>query len=125
MKTQKIVSTFSSCGRCGMKFAIAQEVSRHVRDKACKFYDKSTCTATSSASMKFPTCNDKVPESPSGLDLIETNFSDILSPSTFAMTTGNEVEENAFGMIIGELAGGEREEQVVEICFACKLCEFR
>lgn len=90
-----------------MKFAIAQEVSRHVRAKACKFYTKpATATSTTSA----------------GLDLIETNFSDILSPSTFA---GNEAEENEFGMIIGELEGEGDEEQVVEISFACKLCEFR
>lgn len=102
-----------------MKFALSQEVSRHVRDKACKFFTKS-CTVTSSDPLKLP-------ESPSGLELIESNFGDILSPSTFAMTTGNEAEENEFGMIIGELEGGEGEgdEQVVEITFACKLCEFR
>lgn len=117
-----------------MKFAIAQEVSRHVRDKACKFYGAhskalSTCTVTSSAlatsdSMKFLTSNDKVPESPTGLDLNESNFSDILSPSTFALSTSNEAEEIEFGMIIEELAGGE-DEQVFEVCFSCKLCEFR
>lgn len=92
-----------------MKFAIAQEVSRHVRDKACKFYTKAaTATATSTSAV--------------GLDLIETNFSDILSPSTFA---GNVAEENEFGMIIGELEGEGDDEQVVEISFACKLCDFR
>lgn len=109
-----------------MKFALAQEVSRHVRDKACKFYSK-TCTVTSSSPTSDPTKLPKVPESPSGLELIESNFSDLLSPSTFALTPGNEAEENEFGMIIGELEGGagEGEEQVVEISFACKLCEFR
>jgi hypothetical protein len=103
---------FSSCGRCGIKFALAQEVSRHVRDRACKFYSKSAAAAS--------TCTiTKVPESP-GRDLIETNF-DLLSPS-FA---GNESEENEFRLIFGELEGTEGEEQVAEITFTCKLCEFR
>lgn len=102
-----------------MKFVLAQEVSRHVRDKACKFY-------SSADAVKLP----KVPESPSGLELIEGNFGDLLPPSTFALTpgAGNEGEENEFGLIIGELEGGAGEgdgEQVVEISFACKLCEFR
>jgi hypothetical protein len=99
---QKISENFSSCGRCGVKFALAQEVSRHVRDKACKFYSKSatSCTIT------------KVPESP-GHDLIESNFE---LPGFSA---------NEFGLIIGELEGAEGDEQVAEISFTCKLCEFR
>lgn len=92
-----------------MKFALAQEVSRHVRNRACKFYGKVSSAA--------PSCTiTKVPESP-GHDLIETNF-ELLSP-TFASN------ENEFGMVIDELEGEKRDKQVAEICFACKSCEFR
>lgn len=179
-----------SCGRCGMKFAIAQEISRHVRDKLCKFFStnrteqSTTCTITSNEeaqtqgaaenaetstshssiktfalitpdSIKYPSMNmenddDKVPalesveekmevvsesvveaekddneESPSqGIDLIENNFSEILSPSEFQIRHTNETDEdNEFGMIIGEM--DNKIEQIVEILFTCKLCEFR
>lgn len=169
-----------------MKFAIAQEISRHVRDKLCKFYNtnkteqSTTCTITSnevgdiqteakvivenaetstshssiksfalitSDSIKYPsmsTENDdndddddnKVPttsiesieeESPSqGIDLIENNFSDILSPSAFQISEvrSNETDEdNEYGMIIGEI--DNKVEQIVEIQFTCKMCGFR
>lgn len=158
-----------------MKFAIAQEISRHVRDKLCKFYNTNktehitTCTITSneaaggegaaaeteaivenaetstsqssiktfaiitSDSIKYPTMVDdnKVhikEESPSqGLDLMENNFTDILSPSAFQITVpcndDTEEDDNEFGMIIGEIDNNE--EQVVEILFSCKLCDFR
>lgn len=169
-----------------MKFAIAQEISRHVRDKLCKFYNtnkteqSTTCTITSnevgdvqteakvivenaetstshssiksfalitSDSIKYPsmsTENDdddddddnKVPttsiesieeESPSqGIDLIENNFSDILSPSAFQISEvrNNETDEdNEYGMIIGEI--DNKVEQIVEIQFTCKMCGFR
>lgn len=187
-----------SCGRCGMKFAIAQEVSRHVRDKLCKFYNTnkterhSTCTITSNEhrhevveveevqavpeaivksaetsktsktfalitldSIKYPTMenhqdDDKVPktitsvdeqhqqqhedkeeeESPSqGIELIENNFTDILSQSAFQISNvaHNEDETdddgNEYGMIIGEI--DNKVEQIVEILFTCKMCEFR
>lgn len=101
-----------SCGRCGLKFALAQEVSRHVRDRACKFYSQAAAAA--------PSCTiTKVPESP-GHDLMETIFDSLAQ--TFV---ANESEENEFRLIIGELEGAEGEEQVAEICFTCKLCEFR
>lgn len=163
-----------------MKFAIAQEISRHVRDKLCKFYNtnkteqSTTCTITSneggevqteakvivenaetstsqssiksfalitSDSIKYPSMSienddddDKVPtiesveeESPSqGIDLIENNFSDILSPSAFQISEvrSNETDEdNEYGMIIGEI--DNKVEQIVEIQFTCKLCGFR
>ncbi|KAL7029915.1 hypothetical protein ACKWTF_006428 [Chironomus riparius] len=170
-----------SCGRCGMKFAIAQEISRHVRDKLCKFYNtnkteqSTTCTITSneggkvqteekvivenaetstsqssiktfalitSDSIKYPSISmenddddDKVPttsiesveeESPSqGIDLIENNFSEILSPSAFQIseTRNNETDEdNEYEMIIGEI--DNKVEQIVEIQFTCKMCGF-
>ncbi|XP_070502535.1 zinc finger protein 33A isoform X3 [Chironomus tepperi] len=168
-----------SCGRCGMKFAIAQEISRHVRDKLCKFYNtnkteqSTTCTITSnkvgdsqtegkvivenaetstsksfalitSDSIKYPSMtiendddDDKVPtptiesvddeeESPSqGIDLIENNFSDILSPSAFQISEvrSNETDDdNEYGMIIGEI--DNKVEQIVEIQFTCKMCGF-
>lgn len=139
-----------------MKFPLAQEVSRHVRNKVCKFYwtsgavqSPATCTITSndpaspnspskafalmtSDSIKYEnpgsfTGNDKVPESPSrlvvgqGLELIESNLVDLLSPTSFALTTNNENEETEFGILIGGMAS---EEQVVEVSFTCKLCEF-
>lgn len=173
-----------------MKFAIAQEISRHVRDKLCKFYNTNkteqspTCTITSnearevqteekvivenaetstsrssiksfalitSDSIKYPSMSmenddddDKVPttiiesvevekvdedqeESPSqGIDLIENNFSEILSPSAFQINEvrSNETDEdNEFGMIIGEI--DSKIEQIVEIQFTCKMCGFR
>jgi hypothetical protein len=166
-----------------MKFAIAQEISRHVRDKLCKFYNtnkteqSTTCTITSneggevqteakvivenaetstskssiksfalitSDSIKYPSMSiendddddDKVPtttiesveeESPSqGIDLIENNFSDILSPSAFQISEvrSNETDEdNEYGMIICEK--DNKVEQIVEIQFTCKLCGFR
>lgn len=159
----------NSCGRCGMKFAIAQEVSRHVRDKLCKFYNtnqSTTCTITSnegvkeavdtvmknaetstsqktfalitSDSIKFTSIDgdDKVTvveESPSqGLDLIENNFTEILSPSAFQINVSTnetvleedvEEDDNEFGMIIGEIDSNDG--QVVEIVFKCRICSFR
>lgn len=137
-----------------MKFPLAQEVSRHVRDKVCKFYSNNdrkivqsspTCTVTSNETQKSSlispdsiklenmasSVNEKVPESLSrlvveqSLELIENNFTDILSPSSFTLTsTGNETEENEFGMIIGELGDAGDEEIIVEVCFKCKLCDF-
>jgi hypothetical protein len=164
-----------------MKFAIAQEISRHVRDKLCNFYNTNksserpaTCTIASneggaaaaaavaaqvesaetstsktfalitSDSIKYPSMendDDKVrattvaeeeeeeEESPSqGIELIENNFTDILSPSAFQISNvaNNETDEdddNEFGMIIGEI--DNKVEQIVEILFSCKLCEFR
>ena len=124
-----------------MKFPLAQDVSRHVRDKVCKFYSVQTptCTVTSQTTSSLEVSDsiqqqesEKVSESLSRhivgptLDLIETNFTDILSPSTFPLTsTGNETEENEFGMIIGELDHEGEEEALVEVSFTCKLCEFR
>ena len=142
-----------------MKFPLAQEISRHVRDKVCKFYrtretfQPSTITSTitsneaqniqntpetfalitadSSKCESFGSCsgNDKVSESPSclddsqGLDLIESKFNDILSPTTsYQVTTYNEHEESDFGMIIN---GVESPDKTVVISFTCKLCEFR
>lgn len=138
-----------------MKFPLPQEVSKHVREKVCKFYWTSgnvqspvTCTITSndlaspdspskafalitSDSIKFQTAGsftadeDKVSESPSRLvvgqelELIENNLVDILSPTSF---TSNDNEESEFGILIGAMVG---EEQVVEVSFTCKLCEFR
>lgn len=129
-----------------MKFPFAQEVSKHVREKACKFYSpsktiqskppSSTITSGSSRSsssalttpgdsIKFSETLVKVPENSSravvigqGLDLIETNFTEILSPTSF--TTG--ADENEFRMIIGDDIGNE--EHIVEVSFSCKLCEF-
>lgn len=117
-----------------MKFPLAQEVSRHVRDKVCKFYkthQSPTCTVTSDASKAFSLmtsdsikfqslANDKVPESLVA-DLIDNNFTDILSPTSFPLMSGSESEVNEFGMIIDELQA----EQVVEVSFTCKLCDFR
>ena len=45
----------------------------------------------------------------------------MLSPSF----GGNVAVENEFGIMIGELEGGERVEQAAEITFTCKLCDFR
>lgn len=139
-----------------MKFPLAQEISRHVRDKVCKFYSRreivqATSTITSneaksnqtpakafplitSNSIKaesFASCsgNDEVPESPSclvaaqGLDLIESNFTDVLSPAaSYQITTYNEHEESGFGMILEDVEGPEKD---VLICFTCKWCQFR
>lgn len=140
-----------------MKFPLAQEVSKHVREKVCKFYwvsgavqSPATCTITSndqashnSQSKAFTIItsdsiknqnqgsfsdNDKVHQSPSrlivgqGLELIENNLVDILSPTSFALTTSNENEEIEFGNMIDAMVS---EEQVVEVSFTCKLCEFR
>lgn len=108
-----------------MKFPFAQEVSRHVRDKVCKFYSTTapalpTSTVTSSAGIKseFTESLTKVPESATGqtLALDESNFGEILSPTEFATV------DNAFGMIDGEIAG---EEHIIEVAFSCKLCDFR
>lgn len=111
-------NNFSSCGRCGLKFPLAQEVSRHVRDKVCKFYKTTSATVTSNAEgsqtaliTADSTKHEKVGQ---GLDL---NFTEILSPSTFRIGDDNE-----FAMMIGDVASVE---QVVEICFTCKVCDFR
>lgn len=127
-----------------MKFPLAQEVSRHVRDKACKFYktiQSPTCTITSDEaaqssqtspkafslitpdSIKFQSCgNEKVLGQ--GLDLIENNFADLLLPSTFGLVSSNMNEEHEFGMLIGDI-GSSVEHEEVEVSFACKLCGFR
>jgi hypothetical protein len=132
-----------------MKFPLAQEVSRHVRDKVCKFLQSpktpqsSTCTITSSDQLSSVTSgafaliasdsinfqslesgseSDRVPSgvvAGAELDLIETNFAEVLSPASFQMSSSTD---NAFGMMIGEV---RNEEQAVEVSFACKLCEFR
>lgn len=102
-----------------MKFPLAQEVSRHVRDKVCKFY-KTTQSATvtcneeaeNSQTSKALITSDTMTNEKVGLDL---NFTEILSPSTFRI--GEE-----FAMMIGEVASVE---QVVEISFTCKVCDFR
>lgn len=111
-----------------MKFPLAQEVSRHVRDKVCKFYQTAPpCTVTSNEastsffsiaddSIKFQSLVDKVAVD----DLIDQNFTELLSPSAFRLTPSNE---NEFEMIIDGLENEAK--QVVEISFACKLCDFR
>lgn len=106
-----------------MKFPFAQEVSRHVRDKVCKFYrtfESPTCTVTANE-VHVPTTDSityrKAPESPSRLGL-DLNFTDLLSPGKF------QGYENEFGMIIGEMANGV-EDQVAELSFRCKLCDFK
>lgn len=134
---------------------MAQEISQHVRNKLCKFFNTNqteqsttTCTITSneaekaivetvgaesaepsasptstktfplitSDSIKYPSEeNDKVSESPTeGLDLLDSNFTDILLPNAF---------QNNDGTVIGEIDNNDQ--QVVEILFTCKLCEFR
>lgn len=110
-----------------MKFPLAQEVSRHVRDKVCKFFSATvqslpTSTVTSNAAepSEFAGSLLKVPESPStgqGLELIENTFVEMLSPTAFATV------DSAFGMIIDEEIAGE--EHIVEVAFSCKLCDFR
>lgn len=149
----------NSCGLCGLKFAMAQEISQHVRNKLCKFFNTNkteqsttTCTITSNEaekaiveavgaksaepstsqtstetfplitpdSIKYPSEeNDKVSESPTeGLnDLLDSNFTDILLPNAFQINTNND------GTVIGEIDNNDQ--QVVEILFSCKLCEFR
>lgn len=132
-----------------MKFPLAQEVSRHVRDKLCKFYKTQTSTTSTVTSISQTSSgstepfkvnavdsikhrnldNEKVLGSSSdlmvgqGLCLIENNFTDdILSTTSFRLSSSNEIEDNEFGMIIKAI---EEEEQVVEISFTCKMCEFR
>ncbi|CRL04670.1 CLUMA_CG017734, isoform A [Clunio marinus] len=84
---------YFSCGRCGMKFPLAQEVSRHVRDKVCKFYktiqsssssvEKQLSSETPRESIKFQVTSsdtEKVAESSGLMELIESNFAtDLLS----------------------------------------------
>lgn len=133
-----------------MKFPFAQEVSRHVRDKLCKFYKTqtpttSTVTSISQTSSPGSTKPFKLIAVDSikhkslvdekflgtttelmvaqGLGLIESNFTDdILSTTSFRLSSSNEIEDNEFGMIIEAI---EEDEQIVEVSFACKLCEFR
>ncbi|KAG5683278.1 hypothetical protein PVAND_012568 [Polypedilum vanderplanki] len=76
-----------SCGRCGMKFAIAQEISRHVRDKLCKFYNtnraeqSTTCTITSNEGG-----TEKAPEVE--VESAETST----SKQTFALITSDSIK---------------------------------
>lgn len=138
---------------------MAQEISQHVRNKLCKFFNTNqteqlttTCTITSNEAEKailgaenaepstsltstktFPLItpdsiinesveNDKVSESPTeGLDLLDSNFTDILLPNAFQINTNNDDKE--FATVIGEIDNNEQ--QVVEILFSCKLCDFR
>lgn len=108
-----------------MKFPLAQEVSRHVRDKVCKFYSTTvpslpTATVTSEAavSSEFTEISPKVPENSTGQVLeLDENFGEILSPTTFASV------DSAFGMIIDDEIAGE--EHIIEVAFSCKLCDFR
>jgi hypothetical protein len=141
---------------------MAQEISQHVRNKLCKFFNTNktehstaTCTITSNEaekaivgalgaesaepstsqtstktfplitpdSIKYPSVeNDKVSESPTeGLDLLDSNFTDMLLPNAFQINTNNDGKE--FGTVIGEIDNNDQ--QVVEILFSCKLCEFR
>lgn len=139
---------------------MAQEISQHVRNKLCKFFNTNqteqlttTCTITSNEAEKailggenaeastsqtlrkiFPLItpdsiieesveNDKVStESPTeGLDLLDSNFTDILLPNAFQINTNNDDKE--FATVIGEIDNNDQ--QVVEILFSCKLCDFR
>lgn len=110
-----------------MKFPLAQEVSRHVRDKVCKFYSTTvqslpTSTVTSNAAepSKFTESLLKVPESPSpatGHALELNSFVEMLSPTSF------ETVDNAFGMIIDDEIAAE--EHIIEVAFSCKMCSFR
>lgn len=116
-----------------MKFPLAQEVSRHVRDKVCKFYSTgnslespattsitskaSTSTATYPIKLAEALDHAKVSESTPRLipDNIDNTLNDILSPASFVITPENEHE---FGLIIEQI------EQEVEVSFTCKLCDF-
>lgn len=141
---------------------MAQEVSQHVRNKLCKFFNTNkteqsttTCTITSnevekaiggtlgaenaetstsqtsvktlplisSDSIKYPSAeNDKVSESPTeGLDLLDSNFTDILLPNAFQINTNNDSKE--FGTVTDEIDSNDQ--QVAEILLSCKLCKFR
>lgn len=140
-----------------MKFAMAQEISQHVRNKLCKFFNMNktehsttTCTITSNEaeivgaenaepltfqtstksftlitpdSIKHPSVeNDKVSESPTeGLDLLDSNFTDVLLPNAFQISSNSDGKE--FGTIVGEI--DNHDQQVVEILFSCKICNFR
>jgi hypothetical protein len=136
----KFVAQHFSCGRCGEKFPLAHEVSRHVRAKACKFYktiQSPACTITSDEVAQSSSCkgfslitpdtikfqSEKVPEClEQGLDLIDGNFTDLLSTSTFGLVSSSVNDEHEFGLMIGDI-GSEHEE--VEVSFACKVCGFR
>jgi hypothetical protein len=91
-----------------MKFPLAQEVSRHVRDKACHFPVQ---TAPSTA------VRDEKPAD-NRLGLLESSLGEILSPTEELPSQSDETE---FGMLVDEMAG---EEQVVEVNFSCKSCGF-
>jgi hypothetical protein len=108
-----------------MKFPLAQEVSRHVRDKACKFLGRTApSTATSTSKVFAPALVDeKVPASPS-LQLIESNFPDLLLPTADLPMIASNSDETEFGLMVGEMAASEELEQVVEVSFSCKSCGF-
>jgi hypothetical protein len=143
-----------------MKFTLSQEISQHVRNKLCKFFnsnrpEQSTtklCTTitsnetvlenadtssspTSTTTFSLITANsikytseacDKVQEeeeeeddAPTDLDMLDNNFTDIL----LNCNDGSNVLDKEFGTVIGEIENSE--EQIVEILFSCKICEFR
>lgn len=102
-----------------MKFPLAQEVSRHVRDKVCKFYRTAQSCAVTSTQTSQTSPEALIEKVPTGLDL---NVSDILSPSMFRIATTGD--DNEFAMMIGDVAS-VADEQVVDISFTCKVCDFR
>lgn len=135
---------------CGMKFALPQEISRHVRDKVCKFYNLNkaiqsspTCSSsegatTSQTTTKFPVItsnsikyqtlvdcgadNDKVLESPCIMSQDMDLIENNLNDILSPTFQMNTSNDNDFETIIGEI---DANEQAVEIHFTCKLCTFR
>jgi hypothetical protein len=140
-----------------MKFTLSQEISQHVRNKLCKFFNSSRsvekqsttklCTTITSnetvlenadtsssptltTTFSLITANsikysseacDKVQDAPTeDLDMLDNNFTDIL----LNCNDGSNALEKEFGtVVIGEIENSE--EQIVEILFSCKICEFR
>lgn len=137
-----------------MKFTLSQEISQHVRNKLCKFFNSNSrrrrsveTTITSNETVALqnadtsssPTLTttfslitansikysseeacDKVQENEEDLDMLDNNFTDILMNCNDGSNVGLEKE---FGTVIGEIENSE--EQIVEILFSCKICEFR
>lgn len=95
-----LISELFSCGRCGEKFPLPQEVSRHVRDKVCKFY-RTKNTVQSPTTTSTITSNE-APQSiqTSSLALITPNLNKCESFESFSVN--DEVTENSSCLVVGQ-----------------------
>ena len=119
-----------------MEFPMAHEISKHVRNKKCKFFSKTSKSAVRTSTITSSEAPARKSLSPENLEPTEMYENlEMLEDSNEAAEPGPSLTDDQFTEILSppafkEAADGNQfdiviEEQVVEVDFDCKICDFR